>query len=177
MLAALTGEVLEIGGGTGANLPHYPRTVERVVVTEPDPFMRARLEWKLDAAVVPVELVAAPAEELPVREASIDAVVSTLVLCSVAELEASLAEVARVLRPGGRLVFIEHVRAEGKRARWQDRVQPLWGRLAAGCHLNRDTLGAISAAGFELETLERFAAPAPLPRLLPHVQGAARRAP
>ncbi len=172
LLAGVRGEVLEIGGGTGANLPHY-RDAERVVVSEPDPFMRERLRAKLGDARVPVEVSEAGAEALPFEDGSFDAAVSTLVLCTVPDQRAALREIRRVLRPGGRLLFIEHVRGEGRAARWQDRIEPLWRRLFAGCHPNRDTVDAIEAAGFRVEPLERFVPPVPLASLTPHVQGAA----
>jgi ubiquinone/menaquinone biosynthesis C-methylase UbiE len=172
LLAGAAGSVLEIGGGTGANLPHY-RDAGRVVVSEPDPFMRGRLRRKLARARVPVEVSESGAEDLPFRDGSFDAVVSTLVLCSVPNQEKALAEVRRVLRPGGRLLFIEHVRGEGSVARVQDRVLPLWIRLFAGCHPNRDTLGSIQAAGFEVGKLVRFVPPGPFTGLVPHVQGEA----
>src|SRR3712207_3443911 len=148
LLAGARGAVLEIGGGTGANLAHY-RNVDRVTITEPDPFMRRRLEQKLSDARVPVEVSAAGAEALPFPDGSFDTVVSTLVLCTVPDQEAALDEVRRVLRPGGRLLFIEHVRAEGSTARWQDRVEPLWRRLFGGCHPNRDTVAAIEESGLD----------------------------
>ena len=172
LLAGAAGSVLEIGGGTGANLPHY-RDAGRVVVSEPDPFMRGRLRRKLVRARVPVEVSESGAEDLPFRDGSFDAVVSTLVLCSVPNQEKALAEVRRVLRPDGRLLFIEHVRGEGSVARVQDRVLPLWSRLFAGCHPNRDTLGSIQAAGFEVGKLDRFVPPGPFTGLVPHVQGEA----
>ena len=172
LLAGAAGSVLEIGGGTGANLPHY-RDAGRVVVSEPDPFMRGRLRRKLVRARVPVEVSESGAEDLPFRDGSFDAVVSTLVLCSVPNQEKALAEVRRVLRPGGRLLFIEHVCGEGSVARVQDRVLPLWSRLFAGCHPNRDTLGSIQAAGFEVGKLDRFVPPGPFTGLVPHVQGEA----
>jgi ubiquinone/menaquinone biosynthesis C-methylase UbiE len=172
LLAGARGAVLEIGGGTGANLAHY-RNVDRVTIAEPDPFMRNRIGPKLDEARVPVEVSAAGAEALPYPDGSFDTVVSTLVLCTVPDQEAALDEVRRVLRPGGRLLFIEHVRAAGSAARWQDRLEPLWRRLLAGCHPNRDTVAAIEEAGFEIETFESFYPPDPLSALMPHVQGSA----
>lgn len=172
LLAGARGAVLEIGGGTGANLPHY-RNVERVTVSEPDPYMRERLLPKLETALVPVEVSEAGAQALAFPDGSFDTVVSTLVLCTVPDQGAALDEVSRVLRPGGRLLFIEHVRAGGSTARWQDRIEPLWGRFLGGCHPNRDTVAAIEAAGFELETLERFHPPVPLSRLTPYIQGCA----
>src|SRR3712207_2584724 len=172
LLAGARGAVLEIGGGTGANLAHY-RDVDRVTITEPDPFMRRRLEEKLTDARVPVEVSAAGAEALPFPDGSFDTVVSTLVLCTVPDQESALDEVRRVLRPGGRLLFIEHVRAAGSAARWQDRVEPLWRRLLGGCHPNRDTVAAIKEAGFEIDTLESFHPPIAFSGLTPHVQGSA----
>jgi ubiquinone/menaquinone biosynthesis C-methylase UbiE len=172
LLAGACGAVLEIGGGTGANLPHY-RDVDRVIVAEPDPFMRMRLGQKLADARVPVEVSAAGAEALSFPDGSFDTVVSTLVLCTVPGQGPALDEVRRVLRPGGRLLFIEHIRASGSAARWQDRLEPVWGRLLGGCHPNRETVVAMEEAGFEIETLESFYPPDPLSVLLPHVQGSA----
>ena len=172
LLAGARGAVLEIGGGTGANLAHY-RDVDRVTIAEPDPFMRNRIGPKLEDARVPVEVSAAGAEALPFPDGSFDTVVSTLVLCTVPDQEAALDEVRRVLRPGGRLLFIEHVRAAGSAARWQDRLEPLWRRLLGGCHPNRDTIAAIEEAGFEIETFESFHPPIAFSRLTPHVQGSA----
>ena len=172
LLAGARGAVLEIGGGTGANLAHY-RNVDRVTIAEPDPFMRNRIGPKLEDARVPVEVSAAGAEELPFPDGSFDTVVSTLVLCTVPDQDSALDEVRRVLRPGGRLLFIEHVRAAGSTARWQDRLEPLWGRLLGGCHPNRDTVAAIEEAGFEIETFESFHPPVFLSSLTPHVQGLA----
>ncbi len=168
LLTEARGTVLEIGGGTGANLPHY-RDVERVTVSEPDPFMRRRLRPKLGAARVPVVVSEAGAEALPFPDGSFDTVVSTLVLCTVPDQRAALDEIRRVLRPGGRLLFIEHVRAEGSVARWQDRIEPLWSCLLGGCHPNRDTLAAIEAAGFEIDWFDGFYPPVPLSRLTAHI--------
>ena len=172
LLGGARGAVLEIGGGTGANLPHYG-DVARVTVVEPDPFMRRRLLTKSRAARVPVEVSAAGAEALPFPDGCFDTVVSTLVLCTVPDQDLALGEIRRVLRPDGRLLFIEHVRASGSMARWQDRIEPLWRRLLAGCHPNRDTVAAIGRAGFELETFEGFYPPVLLSGLTPHVQGSA----
>jgi ubiquinone/menaquinone biosynthesis C-methylase UbiE len=159
LLADLTGTVLDVGAGTGANLRHFRRAA-RVVAAEPDPAMRARLARKLSEASVPVEIVAAPAEQLPYPDRSFDAVVCTLVLCTVADPDRALAEIRRVLVPGGSLVVLEHVRGQGRLATWQDRLTSLWSRLAAGCHPNRDTRAAIERAGFEFRHVEEFA---PLP--------------
>src|SRR5215212_3894723 len=172
LLAGARGAVLEIGGGTDANLAYY-RDVDRVTVAEPDSFMRKRLGQKVAEVHVPVEVSDAGAEALPFPDGSFDTVVSTLVLCTVPDQESALDEVRRVLRPGGRLLFIEHVRAAGSTGRWQDRLEPLWGRLLGGCHPNRDTVLAIEEAGFEIETLESFHPPVFLSSLTPHVQGSA----
>ena len=172
LLIGARGAVLEIGGGTGANLPHY-RGVERVIVSEPDPFMRKRLHPKLQDARFPVELSAAGAQALPFPDASFDTVVSTLVLCTVPDQGAALDEIRRVLRPGGRLLFIEHVRSAGSAARWQDRLEPLWRRLLGGCHPNRETVAAIGEAGFEIDVFESFYPPETLSALMPYVQGSA----
>ncbi len=159
LLADLTGTVLDVGAGTGANLRYF-RHANLVVAAEPDPAMRARLARKLSEASVPVEIAAAPAEDLPYPAGSFDTVVATLVLCTVADPARALAEIRRVLVPGGSLVVLEHVRGEGRLATWQDRLTPLWSRLAAGCHPNRDTRAAIERAGFGFRHVEEFA---PLP--------------
>lgn len=172
LLTGAHGTVLEVGGGTGANLPHY-RDVDRVTVAEPDPFMRKRLWPKRADARVPVEVSSAGAEALPFPDDSFDTVVSTLVLCTVRDQGLALGEIRRVLRPGGRLLFLEHVRAPGSKARWQDRIEPLWGRIFGGCHPNRDTVAAIEGAGFGIETSEVFSPPVLLSGLMPHVQGSA----
>ena len=155
LLGELEGHVLEVGAGTGANLPHL-RRVTRLMAAEPDAAMRKRLARKLAAAHVPVEVTDAAAESLPFPDATFDAVVFTCVLCTVADPEAAVAEARRVLKPAGRLIVLEHVRGTGRLARWQDRLTPLWSRLMAGCHPNRDTPATIEQAGFTLERIERF---------------------
>ncbi len=172
LLREASGRVLEIGAGTGVNLAHYPG-LQALTLVEPDGAMRRRLAPRAAAAPFPVEVLDAPAERLPIEDASVDAVVSTGVLCSVDDPPRALAEARRVLRPGGRLLFIEHVRAEGRAARWQDRLTPVWRRLNAGCHPNRDTLAAIRAAGFAVTTVTRLDdVPAP-PWIRPLVAGVA----
>jgi ubiquinone/menaquinone biosynthesis C-methylase UbiE len=138
LLAPLHGRVLEVGAGTGLNVRHYPGAVEELVLSEPEPAFHGRLRRRAgDAATI----VAAPAEALPFADASFDFVVSTLVLCTVADPAAAVRELRRVLRPGGRLVFIEHVRAGSPRlARRQDRLERLWRAFASGCRCNRPTL-------------------------------------
>lgn len=160
LVGELTGEVLDVGAGTGANLPHYRRAA-RVVAAEPDPAMRARLVARQGEATVPVEVSDAGAEALPFADARFDAAVCTLVLCTIGDPDRALTELRRVLKPGGRLVVLEHVRATDGLAAWQDRLAPLWSRLAAGCRPNRDTHAAIERAGFGFERFESFE---PLPR-------------
>jgi len=168
------GAVLEIGGGTGANLPHYLKA-DRVVVTEPSGAMSARLSSALDAAAVPVTMSAAPAERLPYPDESFDTVVATLVLCSVPDPAVALTEVKRVLRPGGEFRFLEHVRGEGTPGEWQDRIAPLWRWIAVGCMPNRDLAQAIGDSGLEIVEIERFAPPGPNWPVSPMIQGRARR--
>jgi SAM-dependent methyltransferase len=148
--------VLEIGGGTGFNLEHYPRELDELVVTDPSEGMLGRLERRAAHVPPPVRLVRAPAEQLPFEDASFDTVVSTFVLCSVDDQDAALAEIRRVLAPGGRFLFLEHVRADDPRlARRQDRLERPWGFVAFGCHPNRPTGERIEAAGLEVEAIER----------------------
>jgi ubiquinone/menaquinone biosynthesis C-methylase UbiE len=163
LLADLGGQVIDVGAGTGANLPYFRRAA-RVVAAEPDPAMRRRLAGKLATAHVPVEVTGDPAESLRYADASFDAVVCTLVLCTVADPALALAEARRVLRPGGRLVVLEHVRGRGALAAWQDRVTPLWSRLAGGCQPNRDIAAAIENAGFVIVASDLFD---PFPRWVP----------
>jgi len=157
------GRVLEIGGGTGANLLCYPSST-RVVLTEPDEAMLAKSRPKLRQAKLPAELLLCRAEDLPFQSQTFDTVVATLVLCSVTDPSRSLREIARILRQGGRFLFLEHTRADGDTAKWQDRLTPVWSRLALGCHLNRSTVSTIQQAGFHLARLERHLPPG-LPRL------------
>lgn len=173
MLADVTGDVLEIGAGTGANLPHY-RRAERVVLTEPDAAMRRYLAERLNRCPAPVEVVAAPAEELPFPDHSFDAVVCTLVLCSVDDPARAIAEMRRVLRPDGRLVFLEHVAGQGRRLRRQERLDPVWNRLFAGCHLTRDTVQSLKDAGFAVEELRTLDMTPKVDPSAPLVLGTAR---
>lgn len=155
LLAHARGTTLELGAGTGANLDHYPAAVDELLLAEPGPHMRARLLRRLDRRERAVRVIDAPADALPVPDGSVDTVVSTLVLCTVPDVGAALREVARVLRPGGRLLMLEHVRAADRsRARRQDLVAPLWRILADGCHPNRDTLAALEASPLDVEAVE-----------------------
>lgn len=178
LLSPLTGDVLEIGAGTGVNLEHYGASVTRLVMTEPDRHMRRRLVERVEAGAGRVEVLGAPGHSLPFPDGSFDALVSTLVLCSVADPAAVLAEARRVLRPGGRLVFIEHVAAEegSSRHRWQRRLEPAWKLLADGCHVTRRTDVAIARAGLDIETLKRQSVRKALPIVRPSIRGVARRA-
>jgi ubiquinone/menaquinone biosynthesis C-methylase UbiE len=156
LLADASGRVLEIGGGTGANLPFYGEAVESLAVTEPEEPMARRLERHLREHSAPAELRNAPAEQLPFDDHEFDVAVSTLVLCTVEDQAQALAELRRVLKPGGRLLFIEHVRSEEPRlARWQDRLNGLQQRIACGCNCNRPTVDNMQAAGFTVTRLER----------------------
>jgi ubiquinone/menaquinone biosynthesis C-methylase UbiE len=178
LLAGLAGRVLEVGAGNGLNFPHYPATVSEVVAVEPEPYLRRLALAAASQAPVPIRVVDGTAEALPAPDAGFDAVVASLVLCTVADPDRALAEARRVLRPGGRLRFYEHVRAEDPRlARWQDRLERPWGWLVGGCHPNRDTVAAITAAGLRVIQLDRFDLPAMPPPARPHVLGVAERGP
>ena len=174
LLAPLEGDVIEIGAGTGASLPHYVRA-RRVVAVEPDPGMARRLPRRLAEARVPVEVVNASADALPYPDAAFDAAVVTFVLCSVDDPVTVLRELHRVLRPGGKLVFMEHVRGTGRIARWQGLLTPLHRRMAGNCHLDRDTLSTIERTGFDTRGAERTRFPATHPLVSPGVQGVAIR--
>jgi ubiquinone/menaquinone biosynthesis C-methylase UbiE len=155
LLRGVTGRVLEIGAGTGANLPFYGADVE-LTVAEPEEPMARRLARKLSDQRPNAAIVHAPAEQLPFADAQFDAVVSTLVLCTVVDQPRALRELRRVLKPGGRLLFIEHVRSDDPTlARWQDRLNGFSRFTACGCNCNRATLDAIRAAGFAIASLER----------------------
>ncbi len=158
LVAEARGRVLEAGGGTGRNLALY-REVEALVVLEPDGAMRRRLLERIGAAAVPVEVHEAPIESSGLPDASFDTVVTTLVLCSVDDQGRALAEIHRLLKPGGRFLFLEHVRAPGWAGRLQVVATPAWSRLAAGCHLDRSTLDAIRAASLAITDCDRWGVP------------------
>ena len=172
LLSGARGRCLEIGAGTGLNLEHWPDAVDELVLSEPDPHMVARLRTKLAGSTEPVQ---AQAERLPFDDDSFDTVALTLVLCTVPDPEAALREIDRVLKPGGRFMFLEHVRAEEPGlARWQDRLHTLWYWFGDGCHCNRDTLATIEASPLELESSERGSIPKAVPLVRPMVTGSAR---
>lgn len=173
VLSAARGRTIDIGAGTGANLGLFPATAE-IVMAEPDPHMTKRLRQKLAESGSAVELVEAGAESLPFEDSSFDTAVFTLVLCTVPDPKAALAEAARVLKPGGQLLFVEHVRAEDAGvARWQDRLETPWRVFADGCHCNRDTVATIEASPLTLESVERGELPKSPPITKPLAWGRA----
>jgi ubiquinone/menaquinone biosynthesis C-methylase UbiE len=177
LLSKAGGRVLEIGAGTGLNLSHYPDAVQDLVLAEPEAPMARRLERRLAESGRQGRVVLAPAESLPLEDDSVDTVVATLVLCTVKDPQAALAEIDRVLRPGGRLLFLEHVRSQDPAvARWQDRLHGIWLRIGHGCHCNRPTPDLIEASPLEVERLERdqLAKAPPITRPLAIVSATAR---
>jgi SAM-dependent methyltransferase len=180
LLAAARGRVLEIGAGTGLNLAHYPsETVSSVVLLEPDSAMRRRLLARIGSGIspVPFEVHEAGIDEATFDDGSFDTVVATLALCSVPDQQRAVAAVRRWLAPDGRLLFLEHVRATGLAGRLQRAAGPLWRHLAAGCHLDRDTLGVLRQADLAVTDCERFAMPASSILMGSCVQGVARPRP
>ncbi len=174
VLAGASGRTIDIGAGTGVNLELFPTAVTELVLAEPDPHMLRRLRPRLSEASRKASVVQAPAEKLPFEDDSFDTVAFTLVLCTVPDPRAALAEAARVLKPGGKLLFVEHVRANDPGlARWQDRLEKPWRFLADGCHCNRDTVATIETSQFELERVERGSLPKAPPIVRPLVRGSA----
>lgn len=152
-LAEAAGRVLEVGAGSGLNLPHYPSTLSELVGVDVSAPLLARA--RLQTPHVPTQWLQASAEALPFPAASFDTAVMTWTLCSVARPESALAELRRVLRPGGKLLFVEHGRSpEPTVARWQERLTPLWKRLSGGCHMDRDPVDLLEGAGFHLDRLD-----------------------
>lgn len=174
VLAAATGRTIDIGAGTGANLPLYPAAVSELVLAEPDPHMLRKLHPKVADSKRSASVVQAPAERLPFEDDGFDTAVFTLVLCTAPDPAAALAEAARVLRPGGRLLFVEHVRSESPGlARWQDRLETPWRLFGDGCHCNRDTVATIEASPFAIESVEHDHMPKAPPLVRPLVRGSA----
>lgn len=155
LLAGARGRVLEIGAGTGLNVEHYPDDIETLVLAEPVEAMAAKIDVSERRGSTPVSVVLARAEQLPFADDSFDTIVTTMVLCTVEDVERTLSELHRVLAPGGRLLFCEHVRSDSERfGRWQDRLATPWALWADGCRCDRNTLGSIEDS-FSVETLER----------------------
>jgi ubiquinone/menaquinone biosynthesis C-methylase UbiE len=174
LLASASGRVLEIGAGTGVNLEHYPDAVSELVLTEPEEPMARRLEAKARAAGRAAEVVRAPAESLPFPDDSFDTAVCTLVLCTVRDPERALAEIERVLKPGGTLLFMEHVRSDDPGlARWQDRLAPLWRKFGHGCNPNRPTPELIRRSGLNVIEMEQGELPKAPPIVRPLSAGRA----
>jgi len=173
LVGKAAGSVLEIGAGTGANLAHYGPSVPSLTVTEPDVFMLRRLERRVTGSSVSVCALRAPAEDLPFEDGTFDTVVSTLVLCGVDDQPRAVREIRRVLRPGGRFLFFEHVRAtDTNAARKQDRMNWL-NRAVVCCDCNLPTLDTIEAAGFEVTELEHTELPKAPSFARPAIIGAA----
>jgi len=179
MLAGLSGRVVEVGAGTGANFTHYPDTVTEVLAVEPEPFLRHKAVESARAVGLEVEVVDGIAHDLPVADGWADAAVASLVLCSIDDPTQALREMCRAVRPGGELRFYEHVRSGSPgAARWQQRVDVAWPHLFGGCHTSRNIAAAIEAAGWRIEHQRNFEfRPGRLPNpISPHVIGSAVKA-
>ncbi|UJW29789.1 class I SAM-dependent methyltransferase [Saccharothrix sp. AJ9571] len=175
LLDGLSGTVVEVGAGDGMNFGHYPPEVTRVLAVEPEPRLRTLARSAAARAPVPIEVVDGLADQLPVGDGGADAVVTSLVLCSVADPAAALREFRRVLAPGGRLRFLEHVRADTSGLARVQRLMDatIWPRLAGGCHTGRDTVTTIEHNGFRIEHLEKFRFPDAATPTSFHVRGIA----
>jgi SAM-dependent methyltransferase len=167
LVGDLRGHVLEIGIGNGLNLAYY-RQIDRLTAVEPDPHMARRLAPRLRQVTFPVEFLPISAETLPFADDTFDAVVGSLVLCTIPDPARALREARRVLKPGGELRFLEHVRADGLSGRVLDTIAPFWSHFGGGCHPNRQTENVIRSVGFEIREIERYRE-----WLLPHIQGKA----
>lgn len=176
LLGSLEGKVLEIGPGAGSNLSYYPKDIDWIGV-EPNLFMHQYLEQEADSqGLKKIRLSPGSAEKLPVENNSIDSVVSTHVLCSVSNIDHSLQEIKRILKPGGSFIFLEHVAAEccTWTRRTQDSIEPLWKVLFDNCHPNRNTWNALENAGFESVNYQQFSLSIPI--VSPHIAGVAKKA-
>ena len=179
LVGGLSGRVIEVGAGTGSNFGHYPATVEQLVAVEPEPHLRREAQAAAARACIPIEVLDGVAEHLPAGDASFDAAVVSLVLCSVSDQARALAELHRVLRPGGDLRFYEHILSDRPALAFSQRAvdRVFWPRAFGGCHTARDTPGAIAAAGFEVIEQRRMWVN-PVPIAFPvgsHAIGRARR--
>jgi SAM-dependent methyltransferase len=175
LLLQARGRCLEVGAGTGLNLEWWPASVESLVLTEPDPNMAAKLRGRVSLSGRSAEVFEVPGERLPLEDASFDTVALTLVLCTAPDPKAVLREIHRVLKPGGRLLFLEHVRSEDPRvALWQDRLHGPWYVFGYGCNCNRPTLATIEASDFEVEHVEHGEMPKAPAIVRPMILGAAR---
>jgi ubiquinone/menaquinone biosynthesis C-methylase UbiE len=162
--SGLDGEVLEVGFGSGRNVPYYPTTVTRVRAVDPATVGRKLAEKRVAASAVPVEYVGLDGEDLPLDEASVDHVLTTWTLCTISDVRRALGEIRRVLRPGGSLHFLEHGRSpDPKVLRWQDRITPIQRRLAGGCHLNRPIDQLLTDAAFDVQRLDNYYVKGPKP--------------
>jgi len=176
LLAQATGTVVELGAGSGLNLEHYPEAVDRLILTEPSHYMAKRLRERAAVSDRQPEVIASGAERLPLPDASADTVVATLVLCTVDDPRATVQEVTRVLKPGGRFLFLEHVRSDDPgSARWQDRLEAPWRFVGAGCHCNRDTLATLRASELEIGHVEHGRLPKAFALVKPLIRGSATR--
>jgi len=176
LLQNVSGVVLEIGCGTGLNLEYYSPNLQNLILLEPDVHMRKQLNEKIISKNHPnVEVLDGSAESIPLMDASCDVVVSTLVLCSVEDQKKALSEIYRVLRPEGKLIFLEHVAANNnvKRLKWQNRLEPFWKIITCGCHLTRQTDTAMLEAGFVFEGIERQSIRGVPPIVRPSIKGVA----
>jgi ubiquinone/menaquinone biosynthesis C-methylase UbiE len=162
--AGLQGEVLEVGFGSGRNVPHYPASVTRVRAVDPATLGRELAAERVAASPVPVEYIGLDGAQLPLENASVDHVLTTWTMCTIPDVEGALDEMRRVLRPGGSLHFVEHGRApQANVARWQDRLTPLQRRVFGGCHLNRPIAELVDHAGLRVAKLDNYFASGPKP--------------
>lgn len=178
LLKQVSGDVLEVGAGTGANLMFYSDSVTNLVMAEPDSHMRKRLTEKVRKSHLKAVTISEDvAENIDASDESFDFIVTSLVCCSVTDLEKSLLEMGRVLKPKGCLIFIEHVAADDgtKKRVWQDRITPVWRRVMGNCHLNRETEKAIELAGFKINQIEYESMCTSIPIALPTIRGVAEK--
>jgi ubiquinone/menaquinone biosynthesis C-methylase UbiE len=164
VIGAAEGRVLEIGVGSGLNLPFYRPPVREVLALEPAAKLVAMAQNASRGTIMPVSFLEASAEAIPLADRSVDTIVTTWTMCSIPHADTALAEIRRVLRPGGKLLFVEHGRAPDESVRrWQDRLTPAWRAIAGGCHLNRPISSMIEGAGFRIDRIETGYIPGPRP--------------